>query len=108
MSKTSASLPSTRPTIRLIFLSAHPTALLFQTTPIFICAAFGINLTDDANAVETIGEVIDTFKETLILLIIIVFISLQSFRATLIPMLEIPVSDDESRSLDDFLDPFNS
>lgn len=90
------------------------------------CAGFGINLTDDANAVETInevkrvldeaskdfpddlayipimdnteyiteslGEVINTFKEALILVILIVFIFLQSFRATLIPVLAIPVS----------------
>ncbi len=89
-------------------------------------AGFGINLTDDANAIETIGEVkrvieemshnfpddleycaiidnteyinesllevLNTFKEALMLVIIIVFIFLQSFRATLIPVLAIPVS----------------
>ena len=89
-------------------------------------AGFGINLTDDANAIETIGEVkrvieemsqnfpddlvycpiidnteyineslaevLNTFKEALILVIVIVFIFLQSWRATLIPILAIPVS----------------
>ena len=90
------------------------------------CASYGVNLTDDANAVETISEVkkvlaecakdfpddliyisvidnteyiteslsevLNTFKEALILVIIIVFIFLQSWRATLIPVLAIPVS----------------
>ncbi|ORT99177.1 RND efflux system, inner membrane transporter CmeB [Anaerovibrio sp. JC8] len=89
-------------------------------------AGFGIKLTDDANAMETIGsvkkvleeaskdfpddmtyvtivdntefisesigEVVETFKEALALVIIIVFIFLQSWRATLIPVLAIPVS----------------
>ena len=89
-------------------------------------AGFGINLTGDANAMETvgevkkvleeaskafpddleyrpivdntefihesIGEVVQTFKEALILVIIIVFLFLQSWRATLIPVLAIPVS----------------
>ena len=89
-------------------------------------AGFGINLTDDANAMETvrqikevleeasknfpddleyvavvdntlfisesIGEVVQTFKEALILVIVIVFLFLQSWRATLIPVLAIPVS----------------
>lgn len=101
-------------------------ASLFADTNNAPCAAFGINLTDDANAVETIGEVkrvieemsknfpddleycsvidstayineslaevLNTFKEALILVIIIVFIFLQSWRATLIPVLAIPVS----------------
>ena len=89
-------------------------------------SGFGINLTDDANAIETIGEVkrvieemshnfpddleycviidnteyitesldevIQTFKEALMLVVVIVFIFLQSWRATLIPVLAIPVS----------------
>ena len=89
-------------------------------------AGFGIKLTDDANAMETIGEVkkvleeasknfpddmkyipiidntefisesigevVQTFKEALALVIIIVFLFLQSWRATLIPVLAIPVS----------------
>ncbi|MBR3622650.1 MAG: multidrug efflux RND transporter permease subunit [Selenomonadaceae bacterium] len=89
-------------------------------------AGFGIKLTDDANAMETvaevkkvleeasknfpddlvyktiidnteyidesIGEVVNTFKEALMLVIIIVFLFLQSWRATLIPVLAIPVS----------------
>ena len=89
-------------------------------------AGFGIKLTDDANAMETIGEVkkvleeaskdfpddmkyvpiidntefisesigevVQTFKEALALVIIIVFLFLQSGRATLIPVLAIPVS----------------
>ena len=89
-------------------------------------AGFGINLTDDANAIETIGEVkrvieemsknfpddlvycaiidnteyinesllevLNTFKEALMLVIVIVFLFLQSWRATLIPILAIPVS----------------
>lgn len=89
-------------------------------------AGFGIKLTDDANAMETvaevkkvleeasknfpddlvykpivdnteyidesIGEVVNTFKEALMLVIVIVFLFLQSWRATLIPVLAIPVS----------------
>lgn len=89
-------------------------------------AGFGINLTNDANAMETvrevqkileeaskdfpddleyrsivdntafisesIGEVVQTFKEALILVIVIVYLFLQSWRATLIPVLAIPVS----------------
>ena len=89
-------------------------------------AGYGIKLTDDANAMETIGEVkkvleeasknfpddmayvniidntefisesigevVQTFKEALALVIIIVFLFLQSWRATLIPVLAIPVS----------------
>jgi len=89
-------------------------------------AGFGVKMTDDANALETIGEiekvleaasknfpddmvyrpVIDnsefinesigevaqTFKEALLLVIVIVFLFLQSWRATLIPVLAIPVS----------------
>ena len=90
------------------------------------CAGFAVKLTDDANALETvgevkklleeaekefpddmelltvvdntafitesIGEVVQTFKEALMLVIVIVFIFLQSWRATLIPVLAIPVS----------------
>ena len=90
------------------------------------CAGFAIKLTNDANALETIGEVkrtleeaskdfpddleyrsivdntefitesigevVQTFKEALMLVIVIVFIFLQSWRATLIPVLAIPVS----------------
>ena len=41
---------------------------------------------------ESIGEVVQTFKEALALVIVIVFIFLQSWRATLIPVLAIPVS----------------
>lgn len=41
---------------------------------------------------ESIGEVINTFKEALALVIVIVFLFLQSWRATLIPVLAIPVS----------------
>ena len=89
-------------------------------------AGFGVKLTDDANAMETIaevkkvleeasktfpddlvykglvdnteyinesiGEVVNTFKEALMLVIVIVFLFLQSWRATLIPVLAIPVS----------------
>ncbi|MBR6012303.1 MAG: multidrug efflux RND transporter permease subunit [Selenomonadaceae bacterium] len=89
-------------------------------------AGFAIKLTNDANAMETvgavkkilqeaskdfpddleykeivdntefisesIGEVVQTFKEALILVIVIVFLFLQSWRATLIPVLAIPVS----------------
>ncbi|MBQ6975719.1 MAG: multidrug efflux RND transporter permease subunit [Selenomonadaceae bacterium] len=90
------------------------------------CAGFAIKLTNDANAMETIGnvkkileesskdfpddliylpvvdntefiaesigEVVQTFKEALMLVIVIVVIFLQSWRATLIPVLAIPVS----------------
>ena len=90
------------------------------------CAGFAIKLTNDANAMETvgevkrvleeasktfpddlvykpvvdntefitesIGEVVQTFKEALMLVVVIVFIFLQSWRATLIPVLAIPVS----------------
>ncbi len=89
-------------------------------------AGFAIQLTNDANALETIGEVkkvleeakksfpdglqyqvvVDntkfvresmievgkTFGEALLLVILVVFIFLQSWRATLIPVLAIPVS----------------
>lgn len=89
-------------------------------------AGFAIKLTNDANAMETIGEVkrvleessksfpddliyrgvidntefitesigevVQTFKEALMLVIVIVFVFLQSWRATLIPTLAIPVS----------------
>ena len=41
---------------------------------------------------ESIGEVVQTFKEALMLVIVIVFVFLQSWRATLIPVLAIPVS----------------
>ncbi len=41
---------------------------------------------------ESIGEVVQTFKEALVLVIVIVFIFLQSWRATLVPVLAIPVS----------------
>ena len=87
---------------------------------------FGIQLTNDANAMETVGEVrtllkesakdfppdlqykeiidstkyisesiqevVKTFFEALLLVMVIVFIFLQSWRATLIPMLAVPVS----------------
>lgn len=87
---------------------------------------FGIMLTNDANALETIdevkrvieeakpsfppdmqaepivdnteyvrtsiNEVVKTFVEALVLVLIVVFLFLQSWRATLIPMLAIPVS----------------
>lgn len=89
-------------------------------------AGFAVKLTDDANALETVGEVrkvleaasknfpddmeyravvdnskfitesisevVQTFKEALALVIVIVFLFLQSWRATLIPVLAIPVS----------------
>ena len=111
--------------IARIEMGARSTEMLADTNNA-PCAGYGINLTDDANAVETIsevkrvlaecakdfpddliytsvidnteyiieslGEVLNTFKEALILVIIIVFIFLQSFRATLIPVLAIPVS----------------
>lgn len=41
---------------------------------------------------ESIREVVKTFVEALLLVLIIVFIFLQSWRATLIPMLAVPVS----------------
>ncbi|MBQ3726646.1 MAG: multidrug efflux RND transporter permease subunit [Selenomonadaceae bacterium] len=87
---------------------------------------FIINLTSDANALETIGEVkrilkeaeknlpegikygqvldstefiqasinevAHTFFEALVLVVLVIFIFLQSFRATLIPLLAVPVS----------------
>ena len=88
--------------------------------------AFGVQLTSDANAMETVSavrklvaeaepnfppdmkymeivdsteyirasleEVVHTFVEALLLVMLIVFLFLQSFRATLIPMLAVPVS----------------
>ncbi len=87
---------------------------------------FIINLTSDANALETIGEVkrilheaeqnlpqgikygqvldntefikasinevAHTFFEALVLVVLVIFIFLQSFRATIIPLLAVPVS----------------
>ena len=89
-------------------------------------AAFSINLTPDASALETaalinaelkslsasfpsdlsydvvldntvfvqasLKEVVNTFFEALVLVLIVVFIFLQNWRATLIPMLAVPVS----------------
>lgn len=87
---------------------------------------FGVQLTSDANAMNTVGqvkeileeakadfppdleydtvvdnttyisesiqEVVKTFVEALVLVMLIVYIFLQSWRATLIPMLAVPVS----------------
>ena len=87
---------------------------------------FAIQLTSDANAMQTIGsvkeileetredfpegisygqipdstefietsleEVIETFVEALILVVLVIFIFLQSFRATIIPLPAVPVS----------------
>ncbi|MCE5286003.1 MAG: multidrug efflux RND transporter permease subunit [Pelosinus sp.] len=48
---------------------------------------------DNTNFIrESIQEVIKTFIESLLLVLVVVFIFLQSWRATLIPMLAIPVS----------------
>ena len=89
-------------------------------------AAFSINLTPDASALETaalinaelkslsaafptdlaydvvldntvfvqasLKEVVNTFFEALVLVLIVVFLFLQNWRATLIPMLAVPVS----------------
>jgi len=89
-------------------------------------AAFSINLTPDASAIETAGlinarlkevaesfptdmkvetvldntvfvkssleEVVHTFVEALILVLVVVFLFLQNWRATVIPMLAVPVS----------------
>ena len=89
-------------------------------------AAFAINLTPDASAIETatlinaelkrlsatfptdlsydvvidstvfvrasLKEVVHTFVEALVLVLIVVFLFLQNWRATLIPMLAVPVS----------------
>lgn len=89
-------------------------------------AGFAIQLTSDANALETIAnvkqvleeasknfptgmkyktvidgtkfvresiiEVVKTFAEALLLVVLVVFVFLQSWRATLIPLLAIPVS----------------
>jgi len=89
-------------------------------------AAFSVNLTPDASAIETadlikvrlkelsasfpddlayevvfdntvfvkssLEEVMHTFVEALLLVLIVVFLFLQSWRATLIPMLAVPVS----------------
>lgn len=87
---------------------------------------FGINLTSDANAMETvkgvreildaaepnlppglkmsqifdstdyinasIKEVVETFVEALLLVVLVIFIFLQNWRATVIPLLAVPVS----------------
>ncbi len=87
---------------------------------------FGVQLTNDANALQTVNavkkvldeaslsfppdmklepiidnteyvresiiEVVQTFAEALLLVLLVVFLFLQSWRATLIPMLAIPVS----------------
>ncbi|SFM95704.1 hydrophobe/amphiphile efflux-1 (HAE1) family protein [Formivibrio citricus] len=89
-------------------------------------AAFSINLTPDASAIETAGlinarlkelektfpadmkietvldntvfvkaslkEVVSTFAEALVLVLVVVFLFLQNWRATAIPMLAVPVS----------------
>ena len=41
---------------------------------------------------ESLHEVVKTFLEALLLVLVIVFIFLQSFRATLIPMIAVPIS----------------
>lgn len=41
---------------------------------------------------ESMLEVVKTFAEALLLVVIVVFVFLQSWRATLIPLLAIPVS----------------
>ncbi|MBB3258577.1 multidrug efflux pump [Paraburkholderia bannensis] len=41
---------------------------------------------------ESIGEVVHTLRDAIILVIIVVYIFLQSFRATLVPILAVPVS----------------
>ncbi|MFT4174153.1 MAG: multidrug efflux RND transporter permease subunit [Rhodocyclaceae bacterium] len=41
---------------------------------------------------ESIDEVIKTFRDAVILVILVVFLFLQSFRATLVPILAVPVS----------------
>ena len=41
---------------------------------------------------ESIGEVVHTLRDAIILVILVVFIFLQSFRATLVPILAVPVS----------------
>ena len=87
---------------------------------------FGINLTSDANAMQTVAgvrevlekarpslppglemsqifdstnyinasihEVLETFIEALLLVVLVIFVFLQSWRATLIPLLAVPVS----------------
>ena len=87
---------------------------------------FGINLTSDANAMQTVAgvrevldkarptlppglqmsqifdstnyinasikEVVETFVEALLLVVLVIFVFLQSWRATLIPLLAVPVS----------------
>lgn len=52
---------------------------------------FGVQLTNDANALDTISEVKDTFVESL-LVILVIFVFLQKWRTTLIPVLAVPVS----------------
>ena len=87
---------------------------------------FGVNLTSDANAMQTVAgvrevlekarpslppglemsqifdstnyinasihEVLETFIEALLLVVLVIFVFLQSWRATLIPLLAVPVS----------------
>lgn len=87
---------------------------------------FGINLTSDANAMETVAgvrkvlekaepnlppnlkmsqifdstnyikasikEVLETFLEALVLVVLVIFLFLQNWRATIIPLLAVPVS----------------
>ena len=87
---------------------------------------FGVNLTSDANAMQTVAgvrevlekarptlppglqmsqvfdstnyinasikEVIETFVEALLLVVLVIFVFLQSWRATIIPLLAVPVS----------------
>ncbi|HEG0309636.1 TPA: efflux RND transporter permease subunit, partial [Campylobacter coli] len=42
--------------------------------------------------IESIKEVVKTFVEALILVIIVMYMFLKNFRATLIPMIAVPVS----------------
>ena len=78
--------------------SAIETAGLIQSQLKTLAAAFPSDLTHDVVIDNTIfvkaslEEVVKTFFEALALVLVVVFVFLQSWRATLIPMLAVPVS----------------
>jgi hydrophobe/amphiphile efflux-1 (HAE1) family protein len=78
--------------------SAIETADLLNTRLKELAASFPADMTYDVvfdNTVfvkTSLHEVVKTFLEALVLVLIVVFLFLQSWRATLIPMLAVPVS----------------
>ncbi|MDL9997592.1 multidrug efflux RND transporter permease subunit [Variovorax sp. J22P240] len=68
-------------------------ALLRELKPTFPDGVdYDIALDTTVFVQESINEVVHTFVEAVVLVVLVVFIFLQSFRATLVPILAVPVS----------------